>query len=399
MRVWPAALVGALLLVPVAQAQPPAGHVNYCSRECLPSQVNDGNLTNGPTNIILYAHLLDALQRAPLNTVPPDMTRERDVHGGYLTPSVRVPTGAVNFQNNVFTMYHLPAFVSYDAHANNQDGPPAYPVELVGDRATAYWYLSPHAVPGTNATTLPVGGVGAIPQLTVVARLETGRHPGFGTLIAEGASVAPVVVSLPGNDYAYEFQIPLTIRNQTIAAEDGFVLSVQWYQARNGEDEVTQSDWRIRSGIRFPNRLILPVAQPVRVLDHLSVLRDGHYFIVTTLASAFGAYDLDAFSLNMTFREGPSDVGNPQPLFFVVNPLKPQTVRVVWAVPGDASLRAGAYDFSLSVVNLQHTYELRDRVSLDILGIAGPKAGRSPDLAAPLALLTMAAAALLRRRV
>ncbi|HLE47334.1 MAG TPA: hypothetical protein VI818_03475, partial [Candidatus Thermoplasmatota archaeon] len=178
MRAWQAAILGALVLLPVAQAQyPPAGHVNYCSRECLPSQVNDDNLTNGPTNIILYAHLLDALQRAPLNTVPPDLARERDVQGGYLTPTIRLPTGAVNFQNNFFTMYHLPSFVAYDAHANNQDGPPAYPIELGGDRATMYWYLSPHSVPGTNSSTLAVGGVGVIPQVKVVARLETGRHP------------------------------------------------------------------------------------------------------------------------------------------------------------------------------------------------------------------------------
>lgn len=400
MRGSRAIVLSLLLLAPAVDAQsPPAGHVNYCSKQCLPSQVNDDNVTNRPTNIILYAHLIDVLQRAPLNTVPPDLGREPDVNGGFLTPTIRVRQEIVNFQNSFFTMYHLPAFVNYDPHANNQDGPPAYPVRLAGGQAKAYWYLSPHAVPSSNSTSLPVGAVGVMPQVTVYARLETGRHAGHGTLIAEGTSVAPLLVSLPGNDYAYEFEVPLTIKHDTIPITDSFVFSIQWFQVRDGDREVSQADWRIRSGVRFPNRLILPVEEPIRLLEHVSLLRDGHYYLVTTLASAFGAYDLDPFSFNMTFAGGPQPVGNPQPLFFVSNPLKPQTVRVVWAVPGDNSLRAGAYEFALTVLNLQHTYRLEDRVTLEILDIAGPKTGSSPDLTAAMGLLAVVAVAFARRRL
>lgn len=373
-----------VVAAPAASAQPP-GHVLYCSRECLPEQVNDDDPLNTPVNVVLYAHIFDVLQRAPLNAVPPDPGREGDVNSGFLTPTLKVREDLVYLDNNWFTMFHLPRFLSFTDNSANQDGPLAYPLRLSNaSPAKVYWYLSPHAVPQGNSTASPVGSVGAMPTLTVYARMETGRHPGYGKLIAEGETSTAAIVGVPGSDYAYEFEVPLTIRMPVVPPEEGFVVSINWYQYENGEEQFSQGDWRIRSGPRFAPRVILPVENPMEVTEVTTVYRTGTHYIITGLSPVFGAYDIDPFSLNMTFKKGPTAIGNPAPLFYFFNDHKPTTVRVVWSVPGQPrDFRAGTYEFEVKVSNLWHTYEHRDTVEMDIIEFASsPKnaAGFEPLL-------------------
>src|SRR5688572_8443960 len=89
------------LLLPLSSVDAqPAGHVLYCSKMCLPEQVNDKDPRNTPVNLVLYAHIFDALQRAPLNVIPPDPGREGDVNQGFLTPTVKVREDLVYLVNN-----------------------------------------------------------------------------------------------------------------------------------------------------------------------------------------------------------------------------------------------------------------------------------------------------------
>lgn len=391
----------ALALVPTALAQsPPAGHVLYCSRECQPHQVNTESPVDLPVNVILYAHLVDALQRAPLNVVPPDPSHEPDVNGGFLTPTVKVREDLVHFESNWFTLYHIPRFVQYPLNVTNQDGPLSYALKLGGPTAKLYWYLSPQAVPSLSGVQSPTGPVGVIPQLHVYARIDSGRHAFHGTLIAEGQTLAPALVNLPGQDYAYEFEVPLKVVAPEIPPENGFVVSVNWYQYDNGEEQIAQNDWRIRSGVRFAPRLILPVANPFQLSDSQSLYRSGIHFIATTVSPVFGAYDIWPFSLNMTFRDGPRRVADPSPVFHFYHPLKPQSVKILWAVPNEQGpLPAGTYTFEMSLTNFQQTYRYRTNVTLEILDFSEVKGETTPATgAAPLLAATAVLLALVRRR-
>jgi hypothetical protein len=381
-----------LLVVPNVHAQGSVDRVLYCSKDCRPSDVNDPDVNNTPVNVILYAHIQDALQRAPLNTLPPDPAQEKDVNGGFPTPTIRLREDVVNFENNWFYLYHLPKFVEYGTSAANQDGPLSYPLELVGKTIKLYWYLSPHAVPSQNSSSLPARSLGAMPNVNVYARIDTGRHPFHGSLVAEGRTSTPIMVSLPGEDYAYQFEVPLEIKNATVPPDGGFVVSINWYQFQNGENQAMQSDWRVRTGIRFAPRLVMPVGNPMKLLETESLFRAGTHYLATGLSPVFGAYDIDPYSLNMTYESGPSKVGNPAPLFYFYNPIRPQVVKVVWAVPSDGPpLSAGNYTFRLAAMNLQHTYRFQSDVPLSIIAFnkARPQSIVGLDAAPPALLWTV----------
>ncbi len=392
----------ALLLAPTTAAQSmPPGHVLYCSKDCLPFDVNDDDNSNVPVNVILYAHILDPLQRAPLNVVPPDLSREPDVNRGMLPPTLKVEQDVLWFNNNEFLMFHMPTFVRYEGQGLNQDGPLAYQMNLSKTGAKLFWYMSPHIVPQNNSTASPVGSIGAMPMISVSATIETGRHAGYGELIAQGSTSTPVMVGAPTTDYAYEFEIPLTVVLDTVPPEEGFVVQIKWNQLGDEDQEIAQNDWRIRSGPRFAPRLILPVENPMRLSEVTSIYRSGTHYLVTDITSLFGAYDLNPFSLNMTFHDGPMVAGKPQPIYYFPNSRVPHTVRIVWALPPESpdtpSLKAGTYEFKLMVSNLWGTYALNETVPLDILQFSSAKS-KTPGPELPLLLMGLAMTAIALRR-
>lgn len=392
----------ALLLVPTASAQSmPPGHVLYCSQECLPLDVNDADPGNVPVNVVLYAHILDALQRAPLNVIPPDMGKEPDANDGFMTPTVKVEKDVLWFDNNGFTMFHMPTTMRYEGDGLNQDGPLAYPMELAKEGAKVFWYMSPHIIPESNSTVSPIGSVGVMPLVTVTATIETGRHPGYGELIGHGSTSTAVMVGPPTTDYAYEFEIPLIIVKDVVPPEEGFVVRVSWHQYGDEQSQVAQSDWRIRSGPRFAPRVILPVENPMKLTDATSIYRGGTHYLVTDITSLFGAYDLNPFSLNMTFKDGPMVAGKPQPIYYFPNSKVPHTVRIVWALPPESpenpALKAGTYEFKLGATNLWGTYALNATVPLDILQFSSAKS-KTPGPELPLVLLAVTVLVVALRR-
>ncbi|HEX9816024.1 MAG TPA: hypothetical protein VGB18_03500 [Candidatus Thermoplasmatota archaeon] len=392
----------ALLLAPTTAAQSmPPGHVIYCSHDCLPYDVNDEDTSNVPVNVVLYAHILDALQRAPLNVIPPDLGKEPDINRGFPTPTLKVAEDVLWFNNNGFVMYHMPTFMRYEGQGLNQDGPLAYQMNLSKEGAKLFWYMSPHAVPQSNSTASPVGSIGAMPMVTVSATIETGRHPGYGELIAHGSTSTPAMIGAPTTDYAYEFEVPLTVVLDKVPPEEGFVVHVTWQQLGTEESQIAQSDWRIRTGPRFAPRVILPVENPMRLSEVTTIYRSGTHYLVTDITSLFGAYDLNPFSLNMTFRDGPMAAGKPQPIYYFPNSRVPHTVRIVWALPPESpdvpGLKAGTYDFKLAASNLWGTYAMNATVPLDILQFSSAKS-KTPGPELPLLLVGIAMLAIVLRR-
>jgi hypothetical protein len=117
----------------------------------------------------------------------------------------------------------------------------------------------------------------------------------------------------------------------------------------------------------------------MRLLETTSVFRFGTHYIATDLSPVLGAYDINPYSLNMTFKNGPRAIGHPTPFFYVYNPIKPQSVKIAWAVPGaEGPLEAGTYTFQISATNLQSTYRLQSEVHLDILEFRATT--KTPDL-------------------
>jgi hypothetical protein len=187
---------------------------------------------------------------------------------------------------------------------------------------------------------------------------------------------------------------------QEVPGEDGFVVHVTWRQVGNDDSQVAQSDWRIRSG-RFAPRLVLPVENPMRLLESSYIYRAGTHYLITDISSLFGAYDLNPFSLNMSFDNGPMDAGKPQPIYYFPNSKVPHSVRIVWALPpeepGVPKLKAGTYEFRLSVSNLWSTYSLNETVPLDILQFTSANS-KTPGFELPAVLVVAAGVVALRRR-
>lgn len=397
MRPFLAAALLLLALAPGAWAQPAPmeNHVTHCTRECRPQDVNDADLRNAPTRVVLYAHPRDLLQRAPLTTLPPSAS-EPDVNGGFLLPSLKLAEDVVYFDNNEFILEHTPA-PAPEGGASIRGL--AYDLRLSGDAVTLYWYLSPSVVPGKNSTTMPLGAPGALPQVVVAARLNTGRFPGRGTLIAEGSAEAPIIVSAPGQDLVYEFKVRMPLRSRDIPATAGFSVGVTWYQAGDGERQVMQGEWRLRSGPRFAPRLILDVEEPVRILGSTALQRYGFFFVAVTVAPLFGAYDLSPTGLRLNWSGPDGQRPAPRHVFTIMDGSRPVNATLLWSLEGDARHPpSGALRFAFSARNLQETYETTGVVELEPFSFASAGQGRAPALGALGAAMALAVGWALARR-
>ena len=72
----------------------------------------------------------------------------------------------------------------------------------------------------------------------------------------------------------------------------------------------------------------------------------------------------------------------------------------VWTVPGaNASLPAGDYQFQLRARNLQGTYELRENLTLPILGFTAGRTQTDAPTVASIVVAVAAAAFVARRRI
>jgi hypothetical protein len=384
-------LVAGVFLVPTTMAQAPgeAYRVTNCKPEnCDPLAANGGQVQTGDAVVktILYGHFEDILQSAPLNTQAPHPEKEVDQNKGFLMPTIDTNTACeqcnLHFKNNQFEMFSSPGLVEYTAEGwrIHQEPGLAETVQIAGDTMHLYWYLSAHNVP--NAPTGQPAGFGTVASIGVYARMETGRFSGYGELIAEGdtgtgygspqpstdPNTYPITMyNAPGEDAVYEFEVPMRVINPTIpsaASSQGYVVTVVPYQVKQGEEaEFTQAEWRVRTGAKFPPRIVVDVANPMVTKHTLVHTYDDQLFFRWSFVSPWGSYDLDPASLEIQV-DGPKQLTGADIEFIKLKHsidhdghFKP--VNASWRYPYVANpLPPGEYTVKASVHSLQHTYLL-----------------------------------------
>lgn len=372
----------AAMLAPQAIAQEP---VAQCKRQCEPTapDVNKAVVENGTTNVILYAHWEDLLGSVPMNTMPPDPVREPDLNKGFLMPILNASAGAcparacdVNFDNGWFTFHLCTGEVTWVGGQRRDDCfDSAFKGGVAsGEPLVLYWYMSLSPVPGrpTEATT-----AAAMPQVGVFAQLRNPEMRLGGRVIASSEGPGPFsasrvdMLAVPGQPNVYEFRVELDVLDQNwngYSAEqhaDGngrnVALDVLVYQIHDGNgNQAAQPDWRLRTGTKFPTRLIAPILDPLEVTS-AGVTREQAAGVRARFSvfPTFGAYDADPESFRLVV-EGPANVSAERigaPL--VRHPYDghgpPRPLNVSY--PVDLSgLPAGAYRFRFEAMNLQKTY-------------------------------------------
>lgn len=402
-------LVALVLLaaLPIVQAQQP---VDECSRQCSPTDPDVNEVvarTEGPVNVILYGHFEDILNRAPMNTVPPDPVNEPDLDDGFFTPTLDADTGLcpagfcldARFGLSEFAMVACPGPVEFLSegwrvlcHAPGFGAP-----QVVGP-IVLYVYFSVDAGPRQYAIPADLDA-GAMPRVWVRGQIEAGREE--PVTLARGSSSAGSMVSLPGGPQVYEFRVELIPEPWTLDPETGWltlearptVVRIFLEQIRGdlADARAGQADWRLRTGPRFPPRLVVPVEEPLVLEQLASTIHDGRFWVRALVRSPFGSHDVDAASITGRILAGPDRRPTPTGAVDLVmakrsydhdGALRP--VNVTWKIhhellDHDAS---GEYVFEFRARNLQGTYELVDTIPLNIAQFEGTATLPGPGPAA-----------------
>lgn len=363
--------------------------------------------------VTFYAHWTDVLDRAPLNTLPPDPETEPDINQGFDMPTLvlRTPCPAVcdvTFQNNLLTMFTLPSETpTRDGPIDHDTRDPSYEVRLGDGPMFAVLYLSAHPVPTQNSST-DVGQpttAGTMPLVRVDARWETGRSAGGGTVIAAGSAQDNLnMVSLPGSDPVYEIRVPLGRFVDSIPWGDSFgnptpgtVFSVQLHQVAQSDSEVLQSSWRLRSGAEYPWRLEVPMENPLLARGLQSSVRDETMFVQWTVKAAWGAYDIDAdaFRLRVTDPDGATATLAPTRLqYSPLHDAQLRSVHAFWELRREQLPGAEPWHLQATVTNQQGTFTLHETAE----AVFPVYAGENSTPGFEIGVLALALLALLRRR-
>ncbi len=384
-----------LTLAPYAAAQP-AGYPG-CSESpetCDPRTVNGGTSTGDePVTTILYAHVNDIIQKSPMNTQPPDPEYEHDLKQGILMPTVYMDSDQApccKFKSNQFVFFGSPGIIDYGVDGNwrvHQDPGIQAPLHLVDD-IVGFAYFSAGSPP--DRARASEEQVGVMPAVGVYMRVETGRHPYGGTLIAEGETgigygspdptkwqSTTTMVNRPDQDPVYEFAIRLPVQTSALGPEGdepGYIVTMVPYQMdTDGQGEVTSADWRIRTGAEYPHRIHVTTKPPVYDAGAQVLVYDDLVRFRWAVLAAFGYYDVDGTTV--TFRlEGPvgpdgtraevptelAHVRFPYNAHGIIEPL-----NFSWTtVDPVGELSDGEYHASASVLNLQGTYRLERNATI-----------------------------------
>lgn len=400
-----ALLVTALFLVPGATAQTDSsfqstsGDPQYLEegKECLEAvgfSADIGPLPGAPTCTVLYGHLFDIISAVPINVQRPP-SGQLDLARGITGEPVAEQAG---FNKNQLTLYSSPGFVEYQSPTD--DDPRLHPERGITDDVkidkaipiTGYWYMSADAEEvstfgGDHADGVDVG---AMPCLTVRMVLQTGRVYGTGQTLAEG-SITKTIISdgvtdtqestgqtmdcstikggqaeIMSPNQVTEFKVDLGTASSDIPKINAFHVFVEWYQwapsSPDSKDKVGQREWNIHSGPSYPNRVVIPLENPVRIEEVRPQPFAGKIYIHGVYNSPWGSYDVDPGTMTLKiFDASGKEVSNPtvsEPtLHFSVDHdghFKPVNATFAWDYLKD-DLVAGEYTIELGVQNWQHT--------------------------------------------
>ncbi len=411
----PWAILAILLFVatPSVTAQHP---VDSCSQQCAPTD-DDVNamvpVRAGTTNVILFAHFESILNMAPLNTVPPNETYEQDLNRGFLMPTIDTNTNLCtgqtcadfHFKNNEFTMYLCPGLVTFEdegfrsgCHSPGIPGP----LDIMGPM-TLYFYVGSNANPASAED-----GPSFLPNVRVAARLEGGFHNRL--VLASGASEPTAITAVSQEPVVYEFKVeltPLAIPGVTIQdlMSRGlyFVVEVQQIQSDEAFDtSIGQPSWSVRTGPKFPPRVVIPTKDPLRLIDKGSFVVDRNMYAWANVLPVYGSYDISHASVRARVvapgTERPVDPRAPDLLMFRRSTdhdgvLKP--ANITWKVhPEYLDVGGSVYRVDFEARNLQGTYELAESVPIPVTAFSG----KGTPTASPILVLAFVAICVLFAR-
>jgi hypothetical protein len=362
--VWLVVLGGLAVLAPGVSAQSAGqvfGATDHCTKACdLDGLTRNGWSPQGSVWVMLYGHVQEPGnlgERSVLNTQRPDPVHEpdRSVSQKMACADSRTGTPAdVHFLCSEFVFFTSPGLVEYldVAWRTQQEQGAAFPVRLVGDKITLHLALTVN---------------GTAPNVGVYARLDSGRFPFHGDLIAESdpsaAASRRTMVGLPGDPfYAYEFEVPLTIKSHEISKK-GAVLYVRILQVDSNSASFLQPGVSLRVGSKFPPRLAFQIENPLRTHGASLEISGSDLLVRWSLGSPWGDYDVQDKTFGITSTGAvPLDAQNLRLLLVKRNvdwggQLRP--LNVSWAYDfGTHRLADGSYELTAHVRNGQDTFRL-----------------------------------------
>jgi hypothetical protein len=378
-----------LTLLPSVGAQQAT---DRCTAVCDPhaSDANGpGQRTEGPVKVFLYANLTDALDFASLRLVPPDAPSRPPQ--GFLLPR---PSTSPSPDNCVEMIWSMGSNPRGDPLAGDwrthQDPGLAADVALspTANEVFAYVRLNPATAPAPSTS------------LMMLVRVETGRFPGHGRVLAQGSSALnPSQTASAGQ--VLEFRVPLQLREPVWPGApevNGFLVQQRLCQIDANGVGAAIGDWRWVNGPAYTNRLVLNLMEPLAWSDLSAHPLNGRLFLRGRITGPFGVPDIDRRSVRLVATGD----GRRLPQASV------ETVIVKVSVDHDGRFKPvnatfainrtdldGARDwlFGFSVDNTQGTFEAR---GLKAFSLAEFK-GRAPGFGPVLFLLAAIVAIGLRR--
>jgi hypothetical protein len=277
-------------------------------------------------------------------------------------------------------MFVSPGLVEYMADDNwrvFQVGGFSTDVRIAGDTMWGFLYVSPGngATGEVTAGVMPAVGAHIVMSegifetrdpSRIVAAGDTGTGAGSPTTGATAETVT--LVSAPGQDAVYELKVPMRVHKNSLpgvanetAEPDHFgtLVTATVYQFDVGTAQVTQNEWRFRTGHQWAPRLVLDIQEPVRPGALEWVAGTGDWPVVKwSVQAAFGGYDIDPESFQMIVQ-GPAPV-TPEFRSLTDSHYWGQELRPViahWRLP-DGPLPDGEYTLHASAMNRQGTYKV-----------------------------------------
>lgn len=348
----------------------------------------------GPPVIVpLYAHVFDLLQKAPMNTQPmPDM----DLARGFGSPAVGStgPFPGAFQETNEFYMFSSPGLVEYNI--TYEDGSPrthpergiSYDVLFAqGQPLVGYWYMSVKAfdLPQQGMTDGPEAGImpGFTVRMTMRAGDDIGADLDAGPIIAQGEATLDDPTTWVVNGEAIEFRIDMgEPQLDRIPGDEAFNVKVEWFNAQTPDGaQLTQRDWILHTGERYPNRVELHVVNPL-ALYSLRPTPIGEDLLAfrAELNSPFGNYDVDAETLEIVI-DGPSRPQTLAPPRVVQKSFGHdhhyEPVLATWTWPyREQGAAPGEYTVTVRAANLQGTATVEKSAKFVI-----PEQGRASGFA------------------
>lgn len=103
-------------------------------------------------------------------------------------------------------------------------------------------------------TDTPIGdGPGLAPELTVDAQVEIADQT------TDAQRLTATILTLPTDDEVAHYRLTFDLERDELPAGAGLAVDLSVYQIEEGEQQVTQPQWRIHTGTQHPTGLTVPL--------------------------------------------------------------------------------------------------------------------------------------------